>query len=72
MSEHEVSLVTALILERPTCLQCIAKRAHLEVQAAETVLTVIRRALNVPRDNLSRCRVCGRDGEVFCIDRPPD
>ena len=72
MVEQEVSLVTALILERPTCLQCIAKRAHLEVQAAETVLTVIRRALNVRRDNLSRCRVCGVDGEVFYIDRPSD
>jgi hypothetical protein len=71
MSEHEVSLVTAPILERPTCLACIAKRVQLDLQAAETVLTVIRRALNVRREEAGRCRVCERAGVVFSIDRPP-
>jgi hypothetical protein len=63
------TLVTALIAERPTCLECIAKRCSLSLAAAETVLTVIQRVLEVHRHEASRCQSCGKFGVVF-VDRP--
>jgi hypothetical protein len=64
------TLVTALIAERPTCLPCIAKQCSLSVVAAEIVLTVIQRALEVHRHDAARCQTCGKSGVVFSVERP--
>jgi hypothetical protein len=64
------TLVTALIAERPTCLACIAKACSLSITAAETVLSVIQRALDVHRQDPSRCQTCGKVGALFSVDRP--
>jgi hypothetical protein len=64
------SLVTALILERPMCVTCLSRRAALTVEATQTVLTVIGRAVQVRRDESLPCRVCQKGGEVFYVARP--
>ena len=66
------TLVTALIADRPTCLDCIAKRCSLSITAAETVLTVIQRALDVHRQDASACQSCGKLSVVFFVERPTD
>ena len=71
MAEHS-NLITALILERPMCVTCLAQRAKLSVEAAQTVLTVIGRALQLHRETTSRCRMCGTVGEVFYVERPTE
>ena len=69
MAEHS-NLITALILERPMCVRCLSQRSKLSVDATKTVLTVIGTALNIHREDTSRCRVCGSLGEVFYVERP--
>ena len=68
MSEPAV-LLTALIVENPMCLVCIAKKTALTEEAAETVLTVIARALPIHRGE-EPCRACGAPTTVF-VRRPP-
>ena len=68
MSEPAV-LLTALIVENPMCLDCIAKKTTLTVEAAETALTVIARALPIHRAE-EPCRACGAPATVF-VRRPP-
>ena len=69
MPEHS-SLITALILERPMCVECLARRANMTVEATHTVLAVIGRALALHRDEASRCRGCEKRASVFYVDRP--
>jgi hypothetical protein len=64
------SLITALILERPMCVTCLSQRSALTVDATHTVLTVIGRAVQLHREDRSRCRGCGTLGEVFYVERP--
>ena len=66
------ALVTALILERPTCLSCISNRAGLALDAVDTVLTVIARVLQLNADREAVCRHCGELGVVFWISALPD
>ena len=61
------ALVTALILERPTCLSCIGERGGLPLDAVDTVLTVIARVLQLNGDREAVCRHCGELGVVFWI-----
>ena len=64
------ALVTALILERPTCLPCVAERAGLSLDALDTVLTVIARVLSLNGEDGARCRQCGQVSVVFWISAP--
>jgi hypothetical protein len=62
--------VTAMIVDRPTCLECIAKACFLPTtDAAELVLAVIRRAVEVYRHD-SYCRACAKLCLVFSVNRP--
>jgi hypothetical protein len=64
------NLITALILERPMCVACLSQRAKLSLDATQTVLRVIGRALRLHQEESSRCRVCGKVGEVYYVERP--
>lgn len=70
MAGHS-NLITALILERPMCVTCLSQRAKLSIKATQTVLNVIGRALQLRREEASRCRVCRSVGEVYYVERPP-
>src|SRR5712691_3958028 len=58
MPDTPAAVITALIAERPLCLDCIAKEVALSLTATETALNVIQRALAVHRGE-APCRACG-------------
>jgi hypothetical protein len=66
---HEVALITALILERPTCRVCIAEKSGLRADDVDRPLTTIRRVLEL-RSTVEQCRSCGAETDVLSIDRP--
>ena len=69
MPEHS-RLITALIVERPMCLPCLARRANMSVEAVQTVLAVIGRALRLHRDESLACQVCEGLRTVYYVERP--
>jgi hypothetical protein len=62
-------LLTALILDNPMCLSCIAKHAAMSSEAVETAVTVIERVLAVHR-KASVCESCGVPATVYFLGRP--
>jgi hypothetical protein len=67
---ERAALIAVLILERPTCLPCIAIKAGLGVLDVQAYFDRIGRALAVRRDRAGRCRACGSVCEVFSFSRP--
>ena len=67
-----VSIVTGLIIDRPTCLACISTKSGLTVHEVEVALDMIADALRVYREP-DRCRVCDEMKRVFSVKRltPP-
>ena len=66
--DDRVSIVTRLILDRPTCLDCIAGKSGLSAREAEATLDMIADALRVYREP-DRCRVCEEMKRVFSVKR---
>ena len=64
------TLVTALILERPLCMPCIAEKSGLTSERARAALEVVESFLKVYRDLNGRCHACGVSGVVAYSDRP--
>jgi hypothetical protein len=63
-----VPLVIPMILDRPTCLDCIAAKNGITVREVEAALDVIADAIKVYRD-AERCRVCGETKDVASVRR---
>jgi hypothetical protein len=63
------ALVTALILDRPTCLRCIAIKSALTLAVLDETIEHIQRVLVVHR-RADRCRACGVTDAVLYIDPP--
>lgn len=61
-----VSIVARLIMDRPTCLDCIATKSGLTTREAEETLTAIDDALRVFREP-GLCRVCEETKRVFSV-----
>ena len=68
MPDH-AALVTALILDRPTCIRCIAIKSSMTAATLDTTIGIIERVLVLHRST-DRCRVCGVSDTVFYVDRP--
>jgi len=64
-----IALITDLILERPTCLPCIATRAGTSEIRVETLLGHVAPVVRVVREFGRRCRACGRSGIVVSVIR---
>ena len=64
-------LITALILERPMCLDCIASRAGASLNEVEASFRTIGHVLRVRRNIAERCRACGALGLSFSLERLP-
>ena len=64
------ALITALILERPLCLSCIAMKAGSSETAVEASLAHIAPVVRIRREPAGRCRACGQDGLVVSLTRP--
>jgi hypothetical protein len=60
------AVVTALILERPLCLSCIAERSEVSKERAEATLKAIGGAL-VLRSTTGRCAACEETTTVHSI-----
>jgi len=52
------ALITALIVERPLCLDCLTSKTALTATALEHLLAMIGTAMSVRR-NTTLCRSCG-------------
>jgi hypothetical protein len=63
------ALVTALILDRPTCEACILAKSGLNRADFDETMKVVRDALLV-HDEPGRCRACGEITRVLSLDRP--
>jgi hypothetical protein len=63
------TLITALILERPMCVLCLASRVPTTPVDVEVALVQIERVLTLTREN-GRCRVCGSHTLTLTLRRP--
>jgi hypothetical protein len=68
MPDH-AAIVRALILERPTCIRCIAIKSGMTPAALDATVGAIERVLALRRAT-DRCRVCGETTAVLSADRP--
>ena len=64
-----VPLVSALILERPLCLDCIKEKAGCTATSVQAALEIMGTVFQVRREH-DRCRACGTETEVMSLDRP--
>jgi len=64
------ALISALIMERPLCVDCIALRAQVGVDVLIAYLAKIEAAVTVRRGVDDRCRTCGAVGRTYSIARP--
>jgi hypothetical protein len=69
--EETIAVLTALILDRPLCLECISTKSGVSAAEAEPVLQRIGTALKLYRE-VARCRMCDAVGRVVSVDRPTD
>ena len=69
MPDH-VALITALMLDRPMCLPCIAAKALVSLERAESALETIATALVLRREP-GRCVACGATTIVHSVGHPP-
>lgn len=65
------AIVTALILERPLCMNCITARTGVPAAEIDATLARIQTVLHVERHTMDRCRSCGTVGPVLSLQRPP-
>ena len=63
------ALVTALIVERPMCVPCIAAKSGLGVADVTATLAAVGAGLRL-HDATGRCRECGRTAAVMSLERP--
>lgn len=66
---YRAALITALILDRPMCSDCIAEKAGLSAADLDATLTTIRAVLQL-HSGMDRCRTCGLTTTVLSVDRP--
>ena len=67
MPRH-AAVIAVLIIDRPTCLECIATKGALSPAKVERYLEEIGSGLEL-RQGEDRCRVCGEPRTVFSLSR---
>jgi hypothetical protein len=68
MPDH-TALVTALILDRPLCIRCLAAKSRGTLADLDAVIDNVEKALVLHRI-VDRCRACGTTEITFSVDRP--
>jgi len=66
---ESTAAIAVLILERPTCLECIAEKADMTVTLAKGYLARLVQAVTVEYLPDERCRTCGSTGTTLSIGR---
>jgi hypothetical protein len=72
MLHQNLRVISALILERPLCITCIAAKADLTEEAVSVVLARILLVMNVHMDPAGRCRTCWTTGVTIHCDHLAD
>ena len=67
MMPAKTALITALIVGRPLCADCIALRAIVSVTEIQAYLDSISTYLTVQRGDDDRCRTCGAPGKTYSV-----
>jgi hypothetical protein len=67
---EKAALITALIMERPLCMDCIVARATATTNDVEASFLRIQHVMELRRADMERCRTCGTIGVVFSLGRP--
>ena len=68
MPQH-AAVIAVTILDRPTCLDCIAVRSGVNHVEVKRYLDRIQKVLTLVLDE-DACRVCGAHRAVFLLKRP--
>ena len=66
----QAALITALIVDRPLCLSCIADKSGATVERVSEALHAIGSALALT-SRTDRCAACGTTTTVYAVARPP-
>jgi len=66
-----MAVVTALVLERPMCLGCVATRAGVSPLEIDALVERVSTVLKLYRD-VARCRTCSAITRVVSVERPTD
>jgi hypothetical protein len=66
--EH-AAMITALLVERAMCVQCVAKKCDMDTRSVEMYLGIIARTLAMHRTT-QECLRCGVVRETVTLDRP--
>ena len=69
MPENAV-VMTALIVGRPMCRDCIAGEAGVTAAAVDSAIATIQKVLRLRRSERAGCTACQTIGVVFWVDRP--
>jgi len=64
------AIVTALIIERPLCVECVMTKASIGAADLDAALSRIEAVLELIRNERDRCRTCGRVGGTVSLVRP--
>jgi hypothetical protein len=64
------AIVTALIIERPLCIECVKTKASIGAAELDDALSRIAVVLDLIRNDRDRCRTCGRVGGTVSLVRP--
>ena len=65
------ALITALILERPLCMECLEAKANPSEIDIGVALATTPAVLRIHMEQ-GRCGACGTDGVVIHSERPVD
>ena len=64
-----LSLVTSLLFDRPTCIDCISTKTGLSTIEVDRYLTVTAVSLQLRR-SWAGCGICDTEGEVYALHGP--
>lgn len=68
---ERIAIITALILERPLCFDCLCAKAGMKPLSVNRLLGQIGRVVKVHRMPKARCRSCGENRPTVSVDRSP-
>jgi ribosomal protein S27AE len=64
-----IAIITALILDRPTCGDCIATKSGVDGSAIDALIERIEVVMAMHRSR-DHCRVCGAISTVYSVEPP--
>ena len=65
------AIITWLLLDRPTCMECLSEKSGIKPTRVKSILARISRVMQVRDLPAGRCRACGESRPVVFVE-PPD